>query len=229
MSNKIKPEERIGQRFGMLVITDIIRDGSHKVIAECLCDCGKIHEVMLTNLQGGNTISCGCAKRERIRQIGYEKKTHGCSHYHTTREYRSWQGMKHRCYNPNDPFYKDYGDRGITVCDQWRNSFETFLKDMGDRPIGKTLDRIDNNGNYCPENCKWSTQREQGRNTRVNRLFEYNGKMITLAELSEICGKNSGTLHQIIVKAKWTVEEAVETPIGQRRKFKTQTTLETTE
>lgn len=109
--------------------------------------------------------------------------------------YSVWQGMKYRCNNPNAPAYKNYGGRGIKICMRWSNSFHNFLSDMGERPTSKhTLDRIDNDKGYSPDNCRWATRAEQGRNTRANRLVTYNGQTKPLIEWSEITGVNYGTL-----------------------------------
>jgi hypothetical protein len=107
--------------------------------------------------------------------------------------YVTWHSMKQRCRDKNHSAYFKYGGRGITFCDRWLN-FNNFLCDMGERPTGKTLDRINNNGNYEPTNCKWSTKKEQARNTRKNRYIDFNGKKITIAELSDKIGVNQGVL-----------------------------------
>ncbi len=99
--------------------------------------------------------------------------------------YYVWLGMKARCYNPNNSSYHNYGERGITVCDRWRNSFSTFLADMGPRPEGYTIERIDNDEGYFPENCRWATRREQARNSRINRLITHNGLVLPLAAWAE--------------------------------------------
>lgn len=110
-------------------------------------------------------------------------------------EYRNWHNMKNRCLNQNIPEYKWYGARGIRVCDRWLNSFENFLADMGTRPSPKhSIDRIDNNGNYCPENCRWATQKQQSRNTRNNRKITINGICKTVAEWAEIVGMKQNSL-----------------------------------
>lgn len=112
--------------------------------------------------------------------------------------YQSWQDMKSRCYNPRAQQYKNYGARGITVCDEWIKSFPRFLADMGERPTGLTLDRKDTNGNYCPENCRWATQAEQNRNQRRCVYLEYNGKRMTIAEWSEEIGRHRTTIRDRI-------------------------------
>lgn len=125
-----------------------------------------------------------------------------------TGTYRSWEVMKSRCKNKNDPSFEGYGGRGIGFCDRW-NSFENFLIDMGDRPHGKSLDRIDVNGNYHVENCRWATPSEQGRNKRNNRKVNYRDKLLTIAELAEITGVPYQRLHERIVRRGWDVDRAV--------------------
>ena len=146
------------QRFGKLVAiepTEKRRD--RKIVWHCLCDCGNETFVTSSHLRSGHTKSCGCL-REDVSTI------HGM---YKTREYNSLDGAIQRCYNPNSPAYKNYGGRGIKVCERWRNSFEAFYEDMGPCPKDKTLDRWpDNDGNYELGNCKWSTRLEQQRNRR---------------------------------------------------------------
>jgi hypothetical protein len=112
-----------------------------------------------------------------------EARKHGRS---KTRIYHAWQQMRDRCYNDGRPAWKDYGGRGITVCERWNTSFEAFAEDMGDPPYGESLDRIDTNGNYEPGNCKWSTRQEQARNTRANRWFEWKGEQRTLTDIARM-------------------------------------------
>ena len=153
----------IGERYGKLVVVAASSERRHrKVLWQCACDCGGHTLATTGNLHSGNSKSCGCEKR----QAWVRART---SHGHTrsrdqTRTYNSWMMMRTRCHNQNFPRWKEWGGRGITVCDQWRNSFETFLADMGERPDGRTLDRIDNAGNYEPGNCRWATAKEQEAN-----------------------------------------------------------------
>lgn len=152
----------LGQKFGRLtVFTKSITRYRGEVCWDCLCDCGIFHTVRGTYLKSGVSKSCGCWKKELRKEKLYKPDA---LFRHPL--YAAWRGMKSRCYREKDPRYKDYGGRGITVCERWLDSFENFLADMGERPEGLTLDRKDNDGPYSPDNCKWSTRSEQQRNTR---------------------------------------------------------------
>ena len=129
---------------------------------ECLCECGNKTIVSASYLRNGKIKSCGCLRKE-----GNNTKHQHTSRSHTpSPTYSSWIKAKQRCNNPNVPNWVDYGGRGIKVCDRWLDSFENFLADMGERPDGTTIDRINNDGNYEPGNCKWSTPKEQSNNRR---------------------------------------------------------------
>jgi hypothetical protein len=154
-----------GSIFGRLTVLDRAaeNDPQRKPRWVCMCSCGKTTTVRRSDLRKGATSSCGCYMVES-RHTGRPK--HGCSNK-VNSEYTTWQGMKHRCTNPKDVCYRYYGGRGITVCDRWFNSFENFIADMGVRPFkGAQLDRIDNEKGYSPENCKWSTAKENANNKR---------------------------------------------------------------
>jgi hypothetical protein len=142
-----------GQRFGRLVVVRFAYSRIH-AYWHCVCDCGNETIVSRSNLVFGGVVSCGCMRRDTSTRIGHANKTHGHSGYNVSREYKSWQAMHQRCTNPKDPSFKWYGGRGIKVCERW-SLFENFLEDMGPRPPGTVLDRINPDGNYELSNCQW--------------------------------------------------------------------------
>lgn len=202
--------DMIGKTFGRLTVTGF--DGISKgrnALWRCTCSCGTSEVVVRgSSLRSGNCRSCGCLNREAATAQGHASRTHGQT---GTPLHRRWQGMLTRCHNPNDKRYADYGGRGITVCPEWRESFEAFARDMGPGYAeGMTLDRVDVDGPYSPENCRWATQKEQQNNRRNNRLLTFCGQTKTLAEWCEFLGLRYSTVwHRL--KSGWSVERALTT------------------
>jgi hypothetical protein len=169
----------------------------------CQCSCGIKKKIRGSHLIARKILSCGCYAKDAASQA---KKTHGRS---GTKIYKTWTEIIARCTNPNSTIYDHYGGRGITMCDRWRYSFENFLLDMGEIPfIGAEIDRIDNNGNYDPSNCRWVT-RKQNVNNRSNTLhIEHNGITRTLMEWSEVIGIKYKTLHRRIRMQHMNIDDA---------------------
>ena len=181
----------------------------------CECVCGKIVVRRHGDITSGKTKSCGCLRSEMCIQ---KNIVHGLSH---TAEYAVYLGMKDRCYNVNEPAYKNYGGRGIIVCDRWRNSFKNFIADMGNRPSPKhTIDRINNDGDYCPENCRWVTRKVQNCNKRNTVVITINGISKSLMEWADIYQMPSERVRTRIAMG-WDVERALQTPVGKCVRTKT--------
>ena len=208
-----------GKRFGRLVVIRRAETDKNKAVRWiCLCDCGNTKVVSGPHLRNGDTQSCGCLRRELVgirsaeiaRHVGINNKKHGMR---GTRLYNIWQGMKARCLNINSKYYKRYGFRGITICDAWRDSFEAFR----DWALANgyrddlTIDRIDNGGNYCPENCRWITMKEQQNNRRSNRFITYNGKTKTVSQWASEIGVSTGMLYHRL-DAGWDIDRAFTEP-----------------
>jgi len=177
-----------GQRFGRLTaIKRAENDATGRAQWLCQCECGGGKTVKADLLRRGSTTSCGCAAREQ-RTKAARSQRHAFSKASMPREYASWWAMLARCNNPDHRGYHCYGGRGVRVCDRWANSFRAFVEDMGRRPVGHSLDRIDQDGHYTPDNCRWATRKEQANNRRNNRLITAHGKTMTIAQWAEATG-----------------------------------------
>lgn len=191
-----------GQVFNHLTVIELGEPQGKVRRWKCICRCGKETQVPTYHLRTGGIKSCGCLQRESV-------VTHGQSY---GAEYQAWKGIKRRCYSKKSRMYKRYGGRGITVCQRWRDSFANFFADMGKRPSAKhSIERIDNNGNYEPSNCKWATDAEQTRNTSRNVYVEFRGERLTVQDWAKRLGVTHGTLQNRI--KRWGVERALTTPV----------------
>lgn len=194
-----------GQRFGKWTVVKLSRRDSkfNLPLWLCRCDCGTLREKQNSALRNGSSKSCGCAFAENFgqaRKAAYETKS---------KEYRCWSSMKNRCLNPNEPTYARYGAMGITVCDEWKVSFEAFLNHLGFAPSpDHTIDRINTFGNYEPGNVRWATRKEQMLNRRDNHRIVYDGKNLTVSQWAENSGIDRTTLNSRL-KAGWTMEKAL--------------------
>lgn len=216
MPGKEDISNEIGKKYNLLTIIKDLgskRTSSGKCVMRYVlvkCECGKEFEVRLLSIRNENTISCGCIIRQAYRKYGLKIKKH---HKSKTKEHNRWWDMIARCYCKGSKAYKYYGKRGITVCKEWIESFDNFIEDMGLPPTEKhTIDRIDVNGNYCKENCRWATMKQQSINRRNNNKIEYNGENLTLSQWSEKLNFNHSILGKRL-KRGWTFEKAILTPV----------------
>lgn len=198
-----------GQAYGYWTVLHKcdLRGPRGEIFWQCVCACGNRREVLGSNLLKGVSTSCGCT-----RDIGVRSKTHG----HATNKgisptYHSWAGMKARCTNPNNTHFQYYGAMGISVCERWMK-FENFLSDMGEKPPGKSIDRVDPSGDYTPQNCRWADGKSQANNKNNSRLITALGQTLTLQQWAEKLGVTHGTIIFRIDKAGWPLEKALTTP-----------------
>jgi hypothetical protein len=203
-----------GLRFGRLLVISRSSNSRRGLSRwRCACECGNRTIVQSGNLRTGHTQSCGCFHKERASAA---KTIHGGRY---TPEYRVWSQMHGRCTQKKRKCFKNYGGRGISVCERW-NNFQNFLADMGMRPSPKhSIERNDNDGNYSPNNCRWATAKEQGRNKRTSRRFNIGGKMMTLGEAREkykAFGISYKVIHQRITRDGWPIISALTVPQGNR-------------
>lgn len=211
--NRVK--DLTGLTFGRLRVLDHAGQDKHgKALWNCECQCSETKIVLAQSLVSGRTVSCGCHNRERAAELAREnaknRRTHGQS---GTPMFEVWRGAVRRCTDPNGSKYPDYGGRGITVCARWMESngrgLLNFISDMGQRPEGMTLDRIDADGPYSPENCRWATQEQQQNNRRNNRRITYRDVTLTVAQWAKALGIKDAALRGRIVRLGWPVERAL--------------------
>ena len=179
----------------------------------CKCECGTEKEIDLNSIKRGKSVSCGCFNKEHAKEThtkhGLAMLSTGIRHP----DYCIWMKMKSRCFNTNDKSYKNYGERGIIVCDRWKNSFENFITDLGWRPSNDySLERLNYNGDYCPDNCKWILKSEQTKNSRRVKQIIYNNKRQCLTEWCKELNLNYATMRHRIYDLNISFEEAIRYP-----------------
>ncbi len=198
----------IGKRFHRLTVLQLVSVGQ-VTIWLCQCKCGKTTRVRASHLKTGDVKSCGCLRRASWKKspTNIDQTKHGGRY---TSEYSVWCAIKARCFNKAVRSYKDYGQRGITMCEEWRNDFGTFLRDVGPRPTKRhSIDRFPNNdGHYEPGNVRWATRLQQNQNKRSNRLFIHNGEVQSLKVLCRSLRLNYKLTHQRIYRYHWSLERA---------------------
>lgn len=197
-----RPYERttscMGKRYWNLLVIEMTEQPG---IVKLQCDCGKVIFRHVWQVKRGSCKSCGCRRGENTGKSTSSE---------WARTYRSWQGMKARCGNPNHKAFKSYGDRGVLVCDEWEGSFSAFLRDMGKRPAGKTLERIDSGLGYFKTNCKWGTQEEQDNNKSNTRRVTVNGKHMSFTQASKLLGFSYWKYYAKIRRNGLTSQQAVD-------------------
>lgn len=198
----------IGKRFGRITVIGYYYK-NHNYYCDCVCDCGNKKIIRSSSLLCGYTKSCGCLAREVTSKVRFRHGKNGCN----DRIYDIWMCMKNRCNNPNDKRWQNYGGRGITVCKEWNDDFLVFrewaLNNGYDNKL--TLDRIDNNKGYSPDNCRWATMLQQANNRRGNVIIEYDGEKHTLSETARKYNINVQTLSWRL-RTGWDIKRAIETP-----------------
>lgn len=192
-----------GQRYGRLVVLEMLGVRNAVTYVKALCECGSVCELRGACLRNGATRSCGCLQRESKAS---RATIHGRSK--SGGAYTTWMQMRGRCNNPNHPNFQDYGLRGITVCDRW-DSFENFLSDMGERPPGMTIERMNNDLGYSPENCKWVGRQEQAKNRRSTLLISIDGREQCLKEWCAILGVKRHVVTQLRKRYHLSAKDAL--------------------
>lgn len=212
-----KFKDLTGMRFRKLTVLEYTnkRNLNRNILWRCLCDCGNEIYVATSCLNSGHTKSCGCEKNNFV-EMGKIGGKFGKHHLSRTRLYKCYNHMINRCHNSSNIQYKDYGGRGITVCEEWKNDFMSFYNWAMSNGYKDdlTIDRIDVNGNYEPNNCRWVNMRKQNNNRRNNHIIIYNGERKTLEEWSRILPINiSSTELRYRIMNNWSIEKAFKTPV----------------
>lgn len=208
----------IGMKFGKLIVVDIADfnvtpNGRREKMWKCKCDCGNIKVVRDSSLKSGNTTSCGCYRSMcSAKRLSTMNMTHGKSH---DRLYKIWKGMIDRCENVKNKSYKNYGEKGISVCEEWHdvNNFYKWSKEHGYN-LDLSIDRIDNKIGYCPENCRWVDKYTQNNNTSRNHIITYKGKTQTMAQWADELNLSYSAIKSRLNKYGWSVKKAFEAPIN---------------
>lgn len=199
----------IDKKFGRLTVLKYVESESKDSMFLCKCDCGTEKVVRGTHLKNGKILSCGCLQKERT------SKAHIKHNLSDSRIYKIYKGIIKRCYKSNDPAYKNYGGRGIKVCDEWLKDFMSFYNWAINNGYKEdlTIDRIDVDGNYEPSNCRWVNKKIQSRNTRRNHYITYNGETHCISEWAEITNLPQSAIKHRINRDKWSIERALTTPL----------------
>ena len=199
--------DKSGQVFGRLTVLNREPNAKNNTMYRVKCECGTVKVIRAGSLTSGRVKSCGCLNLEVIKiRFGALNRTHGLSKKHPL--YNTWTAMRERCNCPSNKMYKYYGERGITVCERW-DDFTVFVSDMGNRPAGTSLDRIDNSKGYSHDNCKWATRVEQNTNRRNTKFVEFRGERLTLAEISRRTGANEKVLFHQVCNLGVSIEAAI--------------------
>ena len=209
---QIKLIDLTGERFGRLTVLerDTNQDQSRSVYWKCLCDCGNEVSVRSRSLRNGDTKSCGCLQQETRSQTGKRNKKHECQ----DRKLQAiWRTMKHRCSSPKHNRYRNYGGKNIHVCEEWQD-FDVFAQWALSHGYqhGLTIDRINVNSSYTPDNCRFVTSKEQANNKTTNKWVEYNGEKYTVAKLADKIGMKYTTLNERL-RHGWSIDDAVSIPV----------------
>lgn len=190
-----------GQRFGSLCVLGVAGTNNKNVYFHCKCDCGREKPILRQNLTSGRQFTCGCIRPQTMHGHG------------NTPEYHIWYGMLERCNNPEHIQFKNYGGRGILVCGEWSDDVAVFVRDMGPRPSPRhSVDRINNDGNYEPGNCRWATPKQQAKNKRLPKRADavtYMGRTMSITQWALTVGLKPGTLHARLNRGGWSLEDAM--------------------